>query len=151
MADKITAPAPSANNVTVFLSLISRYLLIAYAPRTSILLYLSSARMNLDATSRAVTKPEQAELRSNVPALRAPSLSCTTEAVEGDINSGVSVEIIIRSSSSALSPPFSSAFLAASTHRSAVDSSGEHHLRSLIVRFSLSQVSTSSPSSSLKY
>lgn len=95
-----TAPAPSAKIVDVRLSSQSIYLLIAYVPITRIFLYCESAMMNFVAVSSAVTKPAHAQLTSKVAACFARKRLCTTDAVAGEIYSGVSVATIIKSISS---------------------------------------------------
>lgn len=78
-------------------------------------------------------------------------LSQITEAVDGEINSGVSVEIITKSICSAKTFAIFIAFSAASTQKSLSLSPSDIHLLSWMVKTSLSQVSTSSPSRSLNH
>src|SRR3972149_6480851 len=67
---------------------------------------------------------------SKVPAFTAFNLYCNTAAVEGEIYSGVSVAIIIRSNFWGSRSAASKARLAALKHKSIVDSFSLHQWRS---------------------
>src|SRR5688500_2105219 len=122
-----TAPAPSPNSTHVPRSLQSSMRVSVSAPTTRTVL-AAPERMNLSATVRAYTKPEQAALTSNAGQPLAPSRCCNRQAVDGKIKSGVVVPSTIRSSSEACTPAASSARTAAWYARSQVVSprSEEH-------------------------
>ena len=102
--------------------------------------------MNFHAVSSAVTKPAQPALRSNVPARSAPSSPCTTLAVGGEMNSGVSVAMMMSWTSSGERPAARSARRAAATASVAVLSSLVHQKRWWMPSVSSTNGRMSSPS-----
>src|SRR5215469_16885530 len=93
--------------------------LITSAPITSTFLCMPLST-SFAPTCNAYGNPEQAAERSNPQAPFAPILSCTRQAVAGNIMSGVTVATMITSTSLAAMPRFFRQHFAASTARSLV-------------------------------